>query len=206
MTPSLEMLVSADVANGVAPETSDDTSAIEALLDAAFPGDRLARAIYRLRLGAPVEGLSLVYRDQGRVVASLRFWAVEMVTEGVQSAASSGSGVLLGPLAVVPHLRGRGFGRALISDGLERAEALGMRWCLVSGPASYYQPFGFEPAEPHGVLRPGDIGGNDWQIRSLGRNGLPVLGSPCEVLPRRSVRPDEDTRLGGPSPIVSRAA
>ncbi len=187
MNPSLDLPVSAVYGHGIAPELPGDAEAIDALLDAGFPGDRHARAIYRLRQGSPVPALSLVARDGDGVASSIRFWRVSLGTETLQDPALS-EGVLLGPLAVAPHLQGRGYGRALVAEGLRRADAIGAAWCLVSGPADYYGPFGFRPARPLGVTPPGDLGSNAWLIRPLGEYAMPVLTEPCPVLPRRLVR------------------
>ncbi len=130
----------------LAPERPQDAAAIDILLDHAFGANRQERTVYKLRIGAPLPALSLVARRRGALVGSLRFWPVE-IARGTDA-------VLLGPLAVEPHLRGRGIGRALVARGLAAAAEIGYGLCLVSGDPDYYRPFGFVPADPLGLRLP----------------------------------------------------
>lgn len=141
------------------PERAEDTPAIDTLMDHAFGANRLERTVYKLRIGAPVEGLSFVARQDGAFVGSIRFWQVEM-DRGV-------GGVLLGPLAVEPHLRGLGIGKALVAHGLAQAARMGHGLCLVSGDPDYYRPFGFVPADPLGLALPGPVMPGHFQVKEL---------------------------------------
>ena len=141
------------------PERADDAPAIETLMDHAFGANRLERTVYKLRLGAPAEGLSFVARRDGAFVGSIRFWPVEM-DRGV-------GGVLLGPLAVEPHLRGQGIGKALVRHGLAAAAGSGHGLCLVSGDPDFYRPFGFVAADPLGLRLPGPVTAGHFQIKEL---------------------------------------
>lgn len=141
------------------PERAEDALAIDTLMDHAFGANRLERTVYKLRLGAPAQGLSFVARQDGAFVGSIRFWQVEM-DRGVP-------GVLLGPLAVEPHLRGKGIGKALVGHGLAAAARMGHGLCLVSGDPDYYGPFGFVPACPLGLKLPGPVTDGHFQIKEL---------------------------------------
>ena len=54
-------------------QTAADEAAIEILMDSAFGAARHSRSVWMLRLLPPVAELSLVLRDGGVLVASLRF-------------------------------------------------------------------------------------------------------------------------------------
>lgn len=127
------------------PERPDDRWEVEALYDLCFAPGREALSSYRLRDGvAPVEGLSLVARDeQGILAGAIRFWPVHV---GLAEA------LLLGPVAVHPTRQGEGLGGSLIRDSLVRAAERGWERVMLVGDAPYYSRFGFEKLE--GVVMP----------------------------------------------------
>ncbi|MFD2264372.1 GNAT family N-acetyltransferase [Lacibacterium aquatile] len=131
-------------------EQPQDAPAVETLLDTCFGPDRTRKTSYRFREGVPaVENLCYVARNaDGEVVGTLRFWPVKIAeTEGL----------LLGPLAVSPDLRGSGLGAQLMEAALARATELGHGiMVLVSDLADFYGKFGFRPAGPMGLQMPGE--------------------------------------------------
>ena len=84
-----------------------------------------------------------------RLVGGIRFTAIRI---GDQE-----GGVLLGPLIVDPAATGRGFGKALIEEGLARARADGFTFVLLVGDMPYYGRFGFTPVPPGQVTLPGPV-------------------------------------------------
>src|SRR5689334_15827898 len=105
-------------------ERGDDAAAIETLLDDAFGAERHRKTAQRLREGqAPV--LSLVAREDGRLIGTLRFWSVRV---GRRHHA-----LLLGPVAVDRTYRSRGLGAWLINTGLARVQAMGHRAVILVG-------------------------------------------------------------------------
>jgi predicted N-acetyltransferase YhbS len=58
---------------------------------------------------------------------------------------------------VRPDLRGKGYGKALVSAGLTHAKSFNWPAILVSGEVDYYPKFGFVPAAPYDVQWPGFI-------------------------------------------------
>jgi predicted N-acetyltransferase YhbS len=121
----------------ITPETPEDGPDIERLLDLAFGAGRAGKTVYRLREGvAPVAELDTVIRENGALRGSLRFWPIVIGPGRVPA-------LLLGPVAVAPEDRGKGYARALIWDGLKRARALGYRIVLLVGDEPYYSQFGF---------------------------------------------------------------
>ena len=157
-------------------QTSADNQDVAGLMKAAFGAERNNRAVWHLRPAEPVTSLSLVASQNNKICGNLRFWEV-LVAGRCQ--------LLLGPLAVKPDLRGKGFGRALIVDGLRRAQQQN-KWdfVLVSGNPDYYPRFGFAHAKDGQFIWPGDLLPNVLQIRELHKVGLDKLpAGPMAVLP-----------------------
>ena len=154
-------------------QTMADKAVIERLMDRAFGAVRQSRSIWLLRGLPPVTNLCLVLRDAGAIVASLRFWEVQLGHQIV---------LLLGPLAVQPELRGKGYGRQIVTDGLARARAIN-KWplVLVSGEPDYYPKFGFLPAAPYKLVWPGFIEPERLQILELQEGTLSSLKPPLCV-------------------------
>ena len=147
-------------------QTDQDLPAIEALMADAFGPQRHERSVWALRPGPPVASLCLVIREGAATVGSLRFWEVMLGSQII---------LLLGPLAVRPELRGRGFGRALISEALDRATGGDWPLVLVSGEVDYYPRFGFVPAAPYGIDWPGFIEPERLQFYELQTGALAAL-------------------------------
>ena len=154
-------------------QTVVDDAAIELLMDGAFGPARHSRSVWLLRPGPPVADLCLVLRESNTMMASLRFWEVRLEQQTV---------LLLGPLAVQPDLRGRGYGRQIVSKGLARAVAIG-KWplVLVSGEPDYYPKFGFVPAAPYHLDWPGFVEPERLQFLELHQGALAALRPPLRV-------------------------
>ncbi|MBA4209134.1 MAG: GNAT family N-acetyltransferase [Parvibaculum sp.] len=134
-------------------ERPEHRPAIEALLDLSFGPGRYAKAAQRLREGnEPAPGLSYVaFTGEGaerHMVGALSFWPV--VIGGVP-------GLMLGPLAVDPVLRGKGCGIKLMEKGLADAKKLGHRLVILVGDAPYYAKVGFGPVPPGRLIMPGPV-------------------------------------------------
>lgn len=133
-------------------ERPQDAAFVEALNNEAFGPERFNKTVYRLREGISADaGLSFVALDErGSLVASLRFWPIVI-------GAARTPAILLGPLAVQPHLRGQGYGKALMRHGIERARALGHRIIVLVGDPEYYNPFGFRRELTLKLALPGPV-------------------------------------------------
>ena len=152
----------------ISVQTDADLAAIETLMAEAFGPKRHSRSVWQLRPGPPVPKLCLVIRADGETVGSLRFWEVMLGDERI---------LLLGPLAVRPSERGRGFGRDLIQEALCRAKNGRWQLVLVSGEVDYYPKFGFVPATPYGIDWPGFIEPERLQFFELKEGALGDLPS-----------------------------
>ena len=144
----------------ILPERRDDAVLIEPLLDRTFGLDRHQRTVYRLREGIePLPALSFVaVDDRGLLLASIRYWPVAVAGQ---------SAILLGPLAVEPRLQGQGIGKSLVRFSLEEARRLGHRLCVVVGEPGYYRPFGFVNAGEAGLVLPGPVAPERFQVAAL---------------------------------------
>jgi predicted N-acetyltransferase YhbS len=153
-----------------------DNQDVASLMTATFGAGRSNRAVWHLRRDEPVKSLSLVALRNSKICGSLRFWEV-MVCGHHQ--------LLLGPLAVQFELHGKGFGHALVVDGLRRAQQHS-QWdfVLVSGDPEYYLKFGFTHTIDSQFILPGNFLPNVLQIRALHKDGLAHLpDGPMAVLP-----------------------
>ncbi len=171
----------------IVPERRQDAALIEPLLDRTFGFDRQRKTVYRLRRGvAPVGKLRFVALagDSG-LLGSLRFWPVRI---------GAAHAILLGPLAVEPALQGAGIGRALVGHGLARAKRAGARLCAVVGEPAYYAPFGFRNASAAGLILPGPVEPERFQVLEIvpgalaGVTGLIGRTEDEDARPRRSLR------------------
>ncbi|WP_119168959.1 GNAT family N-acetyltransferase [Algihabitans albus] len=148
--------------------TPADDAQIEALLDRTFGYDRKQRTSYRLRDGiAPLPRLSFVARHaDGGLLASIRYWPIRIARTPA---------ILLGPLAVEPALQGQGYGKALVRHSLSEAKRQGHRLCVVIGAPGYYEPFGFVSAPAAGLVMPGPVAPERFQVLALRAGALAGL-------------------------------
>ena len=129
-------------------EGPQDGLHIEALLDRAFGVGRHARPSYRLREGLqPVHGLCFVAEAEGRILGTIRHWAVRI--GDIEPA------LLLGPIAVDPTHERRGIGELLMRTALDKAAAEGHAIMVAVGALSYLGRFGFTSATRYGITLPG---------------------------------------------------
>lgn len=133
-------------------ERPQDAAPVEQLNNVAFGPDRHAKTVYRLRENvAPDAALCFVaLGEEGELLASLRFWPIAI-------GAARTPAVLLGPLAVQPHLRGLGYGKALMRHGIEQARLQGHKVIVLVGDPEYYNPFGFTREQALALQLPGPV-------------------------------------------------
>ena len=159
------------------PTLPADHSAIEALLDRAFGADRRQKTAYRLREHvAPIEGLSLVAEEDGKVCGTIAYAPVK-----VRMADRTLPALLLGPLAVDPDRRGEGVGIALMEQTLATASEQGHELVLLVGDLDYYSRVGFSNEQTPHLRLPGPVD----QDRVLARflNNAPSVPLEGELAP-----------------------
>ena len=145
----------------ITAEQPRDSPAIEALLDRLFGRDRWSRASYAFRRDVPpVVQLSMVARDRGHVVGTIRYWPIQIGPARTPA-------LLLGPIGVSALYQGKGVGAALMSQSLARAVQTGHRIVvLVSDLGDYYGRFQFQPAKPFRIAMPKENPKRIW-VRAL---------------------------------------
>lgn len=123
-----------------------DSEAVEKILDIAFGIDRYKKAAYLMRKSvAPIDALCFVVRDKDELIATLRFWPILI---------GDYSALLLGPIAVLPELQGRGHGISLMEYGLNKARLLGHSRVVLVGDEAYYQKLGFSREMAKNITMP----------------------------------------------------
>jgi len=121
----------------IRPSVNSDLSAIEMLYPDAFPNEDLLPLVIALLQEVP-ETLSLVGTVGKTIVSHVIF-----TTCGI--AGTSFKVALLGPLAVASARQQQGFGSAIVRNGLQRLENVGVTHVYVLGDPAYYSRFGFMP-------------------------------------------------------------
>jgi predicted N-acetyltransferase YhbS len=149
---------------------------IEEVLDAAFGPDRHARTAYRVRAGTDwLPALSFAALDDDHHLAgTIQCWPVALT----DPARRRHPLIMVGPVAVLPHLQGEGFGKALMHASLGALDpAAPLPQVMVGDPAYYGRFFGFSAAATGKWRLPGV-----WDpARLLCRSDHP------EVLPREGM-------------------
>jgi predicted N-acetyltransferase YhbS len=131
-------------------ETAGDAPTLSQLSAQAFGPGRFTRSAYRVREGVPpVAALCLCGLLDGKLVGGIRFTAIRI---GEREGST-----LLGPLVVDPAVTGKGYGKALVEEGLARAKAEGFALVLLVGDMPYYGRFGFQPVPPGRISLPGPV-------------------------------------------------
>jgi len=149
----------------IKPESAALSLGVEQLLDRVFGAERREKASYLYRENvAPLAPLSWVALDgaseQPRLVGAIRYWPILVGETGHPA-------LLLGPLAILPELAGKGIGRALTFRSLEIAAEMDHDLVLLVGDYDYYKRFGFVPATPYGFVMPGEKRPERLQVTEL---------------------------------------
>ncbi len=145
----------------VRTEQPHDFVAIRHIHERAFaPSHDEADIVEALR-GSPAHmpRLCLVALDEREVVGHVAFSRASLDSEAQV--------LVLGPIGVLPERQRRGFGSALVSEGLRRAAETDFLMVVVVGHPGYYPRFGFEPAEQLGVKAPFDVPPGAWMAQRL---------------------------------------
>ena len=119
-------------------ESEADYELVRALYCDAFDTPAEAALVEQLRAVRPL--VSLVLEEGMRLVGHIMFTSVSL--EGSPDLNLMG----LAPMAIEPDRQRRGFGSALVEEGLIRCRALECGAVVVLGHPGFYPRFGFRPA------------------------------------------------------------
>jgi putative acetyltransferase len=126
-------------------ETSDDIAAIAEVTIAAFRdleiSNQTEHVIIDALRAAEALAVSLVAVLDGGVVGHIAFSPVAL-SDG------TGDWYGLGPVSVLPQVRRRGIGQALVREGVSRLKRMHARGCCLVGHPEYDRRFGFENCPP----------------------------------------------------------
>lgn len=134
----------------IRPERVSDASGIETLTTTVFGPGMRARAAYYLREGVDHQAeLSFVAEHEGGVVGTVRltrvYWGDQVV-------------LMLGPLAVLQSLKGKGIGKLLMRTSVDAARQMagagGESLIMLVGDLDYYASFGFQQIPPQQISLP----------------------------------------------------
>jgi putative acetyltransferase len=149
---------------------------LDAVLDVerrAF-GQDIEAELVRALMSDPsaVPRLSLLAATDGQPIGHVLFTAVT-VTGADRSVRAS----ILAPLAVVPEVQSRGYGKKLVEHGLTRLARDGAAIVFVLGDPRYYSRFGFTPATRLAFEPPFELPAeyrDAWMVKALGDG---IIGS-----------------------------
>jgi len=142
----------------------EDAARIEQLHDEVFGPGRFARTAYRVREQAGNAGFGLMAWCGGTLAGTVRFTPVRI--DGRSGA------IMLGPLAVAPQFKAQGFGRWLVEEGVEEAQARGASLVILVGDLPYYARMGFGRVPLGQITLPGPVAPERLLARELSEGAL----------------------------------
>ncbi|WP_408586203.1 GNAT family N-acetyltransferase [Novosphingobium sp.] len=154
----------------IIPLADVDPALIEQLLDSAFEPARHTRTAYKVREGTEwLPGLSFAALDEDEMLAgTIQCWPVALT----DSAGRKHPMIMVGPVAVLPDLQGKGYGKALMSAALTAIDPRApLPQVLIGDPEYYERFFGFSNAFTGGWSLPGPFE----QRRLLCRTANPAV-------------------------------
>jgi len=142
----------------------DDVELIDQLHNTVFGPGRFARTAYRIREQAQERGFTLTAWQGAALAGTAHFTPVTVgKRDGV---------IMLGPLAVAPHLKGQGFGRWLVEEGVARVTSQGAALVILVGDLAYYARMGFTRIPPGQIRLPGPVAPERLLARELKDHAL----------------------------------
>lgn len=148
---------------------------VEALLDTAFEPERRGRTAYTVREGTQwLPGLSFAALDEDECLAgSIQCWPVALT----DPAGRAHPMIMVGPVAVMPHLQGQGFGKALMTASLTAIDPRApLPQVMIGDPEYYGRFFGFANDHTAGWDLPGPFERHRLLCRTANPAVLPTHG------------------------------
>mgnify|MGYP000964622997 FL=1 len=154
----------------IIPLTDVGPMLVEQLLDQAFEPARHQRTAYKVREGMEALGnLSFAALDDDDMLAgSIQCWPVALTDPQGRAHPM----IMVGPVAVLPHLQSQGFGKALMTAALTAIDPRApLPQVLIGDPEYYERFFGFSNAQTGAWQLPGPFE----QHRLLCRTANPAI-------------------------------
>ena len=135
------------------PLADVDPALIEQLLDLAFEPERRRRTAYKVREGTEwLPTLSFASLDEdAHLCGTIQCWPVALTDPSGHKHPL----IMVGPVAVLPHLQDQGYGTALMLASLAAHNPDAPLPQMMIGDPEYYGRFGFENACTSGWRVPG---------------------------------------------------
>jgi len=158
----------------IVPLEAVDPQLVEDLLDTAFGPQRHARTAYLVRQGTDwLPALSFAALDDGDYLAgTIQLWPVALTDDDGRAHPM----LMVGPVAVVPHLRGEGYGKALMMAALSAIDPSAPLPQVMIGDEPYYGRWGFTAAPTAGWRCPGAYDPARLLVRAANTAVLPRKG------------------------------
>lgn len=159
----------------IIPLADVDPVLVEALLDTAFEPERKQRTAYKVREGTEwLETLSFAALDDNEMLAgTIQCWPVALTDADGRAHPM----IMVGPVAVMPHLQGKGYGQALMHATLAALNPMApLPQVLIGDPEYYGRFFGFSNAHTGGWRLPGPFEQHRLMCRTDNPAVLPTKG------------------------------
>lgn len=159
----------------IIPLADVDPALVEQVLDTAFEPERRQRTAYKVREGTEwLPGLSFAALDENDMLAgTIQCWPVSLTdTQG-----RAHPMIMVGPVAVLPGLQGKGYGKALMTAALTAIDPRAPLPQVMIGDPEYYERFfGFSNAHTGGWKLPGPFEQRRLLCRTANTAVLPAEG------------------------------
>lgn len=137
----------------IRPETPDDYTKINELVDKAFSTTHLGKddtADYFIEVRKKntfIPELSLIAQlSDGKIVGQIALYHTDIITNTDRI-----TQLVLSPISVLPEYFNKGIAREMISYALTKAKGLGYKAVFLQGNPRFYEKFGFEPTYKYGI-------------------------------------------------------
>ncbi len=160
----------------IIPLADVDPVLVEELLDQAFEPERHLRTAYKVREGMETLGnLSFAALDDKEMLAgTIQSWPIALTDPQGRAHPM----IMVGPVAVLPHLQGLGFGKALVTAVLTAIDPRApLPQVLIGDPEYYGEHFGFSSAHTGAWEVPGPVERHRLLCRTANPAILPQEGT-----------------------------
>ena len=160
----------------IIPLADVDPELVEALLDTSFEPARRRRTAYRMREGTEcLAALSFAGLDDNAMLAgTIQCWPLALTDPTGRRHPM----IMVGPVAVMPSLQGKGYGQALVTAAVTAIDPRApLPQVLIGDPEYYGRVFGFSNAHTGAWDLPGPFERHRLLCRTANPSVLPTHGT-----------------------------